>query len=133
MHGLRPSRFDLVLVVASDADARASLVELMQEEGYGVLAIERLNDAVAFLETAHASIVIVDAREDAHEVTTLLQSVTARRATPALVLADDGTPAHALSGATIVKRPWDPEDLAFVVATLLRRDRVPSIRPAARR
>jgi len=133
MHGLRPSRFDLVLVVAADADTRASLVELMQEEGYGVLSVERLHDALAFLETAHASIVLIDARDDAREIGTLLSSMTERRATPALVLTDDATPPHSLAGATIVRRPWDPEDLAYVVATMLRRDRSPSLRPSPRR
>ncbi|GAC1375006.1 MAG: hypothetical protein NVSMB47_21430 [Polyangiales bacterium] len=135
MHGLRPSKFDLVLLVAMHDDARAAMVDLLQEDGYGVLAVERAADAAAFLDTAHASLMVVDAAGQEHEVAQLLAQIAAGRGTPSIVL---GKRAEGIAGPTTwLDRPSDFADqaklepLAAEVANKLRRDRVPSLRPRA--
>jgi len=55
---MRPSRRDLVLVVADDPTARATIATRLQEDGYSVLSSSGPEEAMAMLAVTHASIVV---------------------------------------------------------------------------
>jgi DNA-binding NtrC family response regulator len=56
---MRPSRRDLVLVVADDGAVGAALIERLQEDGYSVLSAARPDEAMAMLPTTHANALVL--------------------------------------------------------------------------
>lgn len=63
---MRPSRRELVLVVADDPTVRAALVSRLQEDGYSVLPSSSPEEANAMLVVTHANIIVAaTARADA--------------------------------------------------------------------
>jgi DNA-binding response OmpR family regulator len=49
----------IVLVVESDDDIRHALVDLLEDEGYGVLAVENLRTAENLIDTVSAPLVLL--------------------------------------------------------------------------
>ena len=60
---MRPSRRDLLLVVAEDAGTRAAIVARLQEDGYSVLQAASAEEAVATLQMTHAAVVVSALRD----------------------------------------------------------------------
>jgi CheY-like chemotaxis protein len=56
---MRPSRRDLVLVLASSEPSRFALTQRLQEDGYSVVAASSGEEARALLEVARASVLVI--------------------------------------------------------------------------
>src|SRR5688500_17483083 len=56
---MRPSRRELVLVVAEDEAARAALIARLQEDGYSVLSASSAEEAMAMLPVTRASVLVL--------------------------------------------------------------------------
>ncbi len=56
---MRPSRRDLVIVVADDGSLGAALVARLQEDGYSVLLASRVDEAMAMLPATHANVLVL--------------------------------------------------------------------------
>lgn len=56
---MRPSRRELVLVVADDAVQRSALAARLQEDGYSVLSAATAEEAMAMLPVTRASVLVV--------------------------------------------------------------------------
>lgn len=112
-----------ILVVDDDVEEGASIVSLLREAGFGVIAEETADGALAALEEQHFAAVVVAMRQG--EGLPLLQR--ARRRQPGLKALVVIEPAFMRlvtdDCATLVKRPFDPRQLlGCVFALVLRED-----------
>jgi CheY-like chemotaxis protein len=108
---MRPSRRDLVLVVADDPKVGGDLVARLQEDGYSVLSATNADEASAMLPTMRASVLIV--------ATTDVAALRLAQPIPIVVVAGDGAALASQLNAPRFTTAANVEQITDAVASVL--------------
>jgi DNA-binding response OmpR family regulator len=116
------------LLVEDDPDVRAAVTEILEFEGYEVIAVITVNDALAKLAQGGVDVVVLDLGLPNRGGDELLTEMVRQRVEVPVVIASASPSAPSLAskyGLTCVRKPFDMELLVSAVSVAIDRNMAP--------